>query len=760
MRFSRSAASDAGAPATDPVGTWFAGEAARARGRVTLEDALLGDRFGAYFRHRLRFFLIRYLVASVLAVIKILVLHRLLGAAGFLHVLPFLVLAGLAAGAWWGALEVLRTSVRDLHRWERPAVVAREIASWVVAALVLGLALAAATLVAVVARLLGPPPGGLPGPIDLAIIAVVLRAAFDLPVRAYHAGAYAVRRVYRPLPSILLLEGASVAAMVGLAPLLGAYAFAAAELALASLFAVVSIRYAAGTHRVLGFDVGEAVRAAVRPRRLRREWRRRGSLARDIAATVRAATAPAAAGMLMAVDSLAVLAVVGAITARHSEWLAVLVAAVAPSIRAGFDWSQLVYFDLTRLGGPVLRSLRSRLDRAALRLAVVNGVGFGVVALGVAVLVSVLALGRAEPDLLALVPLAVGSSLLGLGQMEAFTDRAYGRAIAGGAVFAAAVACLPVLAAARLGPLPVLAVAVFVAAGITRALRHRPSGRGIGGRLLLPPEWGARLAAQRRPLVLATARVRQPAVRPGASHPPGLTHAWLIRRLARDLAAGLDEEGFLTVLDGTLMWFEPAARVRLTPGRAMAIAAGRLVDVKSSKAPDAVAAVAVARTWMGTRDRGEDAFPDVATAAREFVRLVPAGIVFDPTAPAPESLRTLPMTERRLVYWAALEYVRTLRPSRDRGRFEVTAWCADGTLRTIFAAERGTARRPELAEWRRRLRAANVVPAAVRVHALSRMQTLPERSAAPVTGFVDIRPPMPILIAARGRARRLLPPWR
>ena len=44
------------------------------------------------------------------------------------------------------------------------------------------------------------------GPVDVAVAAVLIRAGVDLPVRAYHAGAFALRRVYRPWTWILVLE--------------------------------------------------------------------------------------------------------------------------------------------------------------------------------------------------------------------------------------------------------------------------------------------------------------------------------------------------------------------------------------------------------------------------------------------------------------------------------------------------------------------------------------------------------------------------
>ena len=49
---------------------------------------------------------------------------------------------------------------------------------------------------------------------------------------------------------------------------------------------------------------------------------------------------------------------------------------LSPTVRAGMEWAQLLYFDLKRLEIRVFRNLKRRFERAALRLAVVLGVLF------------------------------------------------------------------------------------------------------------------------------------------------------------------------------------------------------------------------------------------------------------------------------------------------------------------------------------------------------------------------------------------------
>ena len=102
----------------DALTRWFEAQATRERRAVLLEDALLGNRFAPYFAYRLRFFLLRYGVASGVQLLKVLLLHRLLGQPGFISLVAVVALASLVSAAWWGALEVLRARVRWLYRFE------------------------------------------------------------------------------------------------------------------------------------------------------------------------------------------------------------------------------------------------------------------------------------------------------------------------------------------------------------------------------------------------------------------------------------------------------------------------------------------------------------------------------------------------------------------------------------------------------------------------------------------------------------------
>src|SRR5204862_5677824 len=71
-------------PAVSELTRWFEHEASRAERIVVLEDALLSGRFWPYFAYRLRYFGLRWAIASILQVVKVVVLRDLFGGDAFI----------------------------------------------------------------------------------------------------------------------------------------------------------------------------------------------------------------------------------------------------------------------------------------------------------------------------------------------------------------------------------------------------------------------------------------------------------------------------------------------------------------------------------------------------------------------------------------------------------------------------------------------------------------------------------------------------
>lgn len=713
------------------VTAWFERQAARERGIVYLEDGLLGGRFGPYFAYRLRFFILRWAVASVLQLVKVLLLRELFAPGEFLSVVSAVAAAGLVSGAWWGALECLRAEVRRSYRVSSRDWTSRLIAGWVSASIRAALLLAGA--VAVGFALMAAWGAG-PDAASLAVGAIVIRVAFELPVRAYHAGVYALRRVYRPFLAILVLETLSVGALVVLARPLGAYAVAASELVVAVAFSLVAVHYTARAGRTLGLRPGSHV--AIRPR-----WSRRGRLGhaarqavRSVPGVIRLGAAPAAAGGLMALDSLVILALAGAAVVQPAgTWAALLVAAISPTIRAGFDWAKLTYFDFKRLDAAWLGVQRRQFDRASVLVALVIAACLWVYA----VIVASLVLGLATPSRAGLACLLVGGSLLGLAQMEAFTREAYRRVAIGGAGLTIALAGAGPAAVRGADPLAFLGLVALAAAVATRvAGRWLPRGRGGPADALLPTEWLTALRSTTGPVTVGVLRIPAAGWGRRPSRPEERSDAWRARRLARRLAEIAGPDGAVTSLPpDRVMWFAPVRDVEsrrrrhvLDAGQALRAAGGRVRHLRTGGPyPDGPTALLEVGAW-GALESARTAPPrpdwpplDPTRLVERFHALLPAGEVLRPgarnpdmAAPAGHGRRRaawLTGRSRRSVLFAAAAYARDLEPDPRALPLEVTAWCPAGRLEILFVADAGAPRKARR-RWRAELRAANLEMAA------------------------------------------------
>ena len=279
-----------------------------------LESALLTNRFGRYFLHRLRFFLLRAVGGSLIRALKVVLIFSLFPREQFLVIIVAQVGATITADLWWGALEQMRSRIRFLQRSGSGHLVPREVGRWLRLALrltALGLGVA---VVWVVVR--ASAAGGL-SVADAVVAAMVASAAIEVTVRAYHSGVYALRRVYRPLPSLLAADVASLVLLVGLWPFVALGAFPMAEIGAGLLAAAISIRYTAQAARLLRFPpVREIIGGA-----------------RDLPSlsALRVAAWPGLAYAVIGVESIVVLASLGRWPASVS--LIVFLAALGPAVR-------------------------------------------------------------------------------------------------------------------------------------------------------------------------------------------------------------------------------------------------------------------------------------------------------------------------------------------------------------------------------------------------------------------------------------------
>jgi hypothetical protein len=662
---------------------WFERQARRERRAVYLEEALLGRRFWRYALYRLRFFFVRYAVASATHAATVLLLYRFFDRTHFVIVLVVYALASVVTGFWWGALEALRAEVRRLYRIRAPHLIPETIGGWLSLSLQLALATAmgASAWLAVQAV-----RAGTLRPAELYVYAILLRLSLQFFTRAFHSGIYAIRRIYRPLPAILAVELLSVVVALLLTPLLGAWALPVGALAAVPTVSGLSVYFTGRAYRFLGLSPRPFVslgRLHLPPRRTLRDFLGGGF-----------------SYALAGVDSLLVL--VFFTTGRHTvgkTGLFALFFLLAPTVRAGSEWAQLLYFDLKRLELRLFRNLLRRFRRSVLQLAVAMGLLFSGVAVSVGALVY-----RGDLSDLAwtLVPFFVAMSLLAAVHIAAYADGSYV------ALALNALLCLGGYVAVRLtvhgNRDTVLLLAAVAFGGVVLLLLRPERLRSGGGRLLAPAEWLADIRTVEAPVTVCAAHFYR-------EDAPDDDDAWRRNQVAVRIARRL-RGGTATLIEpDVLVWFEPGAE---SVGTSVAALSGGLLGWRGScrrtTGRDALREAALTGLLGGAFSdlvRGRRRPLDVDELRRSFARMFTSGIVYAPDEPASPRLAALAVEDKRAAIADAVAFARELRVWRPRSRFHVTALCTAGELRLIFLVSRKAPERLR-ARWEARVVRANL----------------------------------------------------
>jgi len=681
---------------TTDLSEWFDHHARREQRRPSLEEALFNDRFAGYIWYRLRFFLLRYACDSVLCAIRFVFLFRMFSHSQFYTLLVAQTVADMACGFWWGALETMRGQVRQLYRSGRPLQIPRTLGAW----LSLSALLASLVLVggAVWISLTVVHSQGRFDAVDLYMVSIVIGLALMVVTRCYHSGVYAVRRVFRPMSAMMVVELAAFCATLGLWPLLGQWSIPAAAMVSMATTTAVQLRYTHRAYRFLGMKPVDFVSLRARPRL-------RDAMAEFVGAGF--------SNVVISMDSIIVLTL-ATHAGRHSA-LYVLFFAVSPTIRAGYGWAHMFYFDLKRLDTELFGHLRHRFRVRLLTLAGIVGVASWLAAIGIATPVYQHGLGRLYWLLL---PFLLARSLLALGHVSAFTARAYSTVVLSGAVLVMVMVSCVVSGApeqTRLVDVSVATAALGLA--VTVLVHHRPTSRTPAGELLHLSAWLSELASVTQPLVIGVAHLRE-GRRVAAPGQEDVDRAHQ-RELAHQLARRLRRRGRVTLIrPDRIAWYEPRDSVGSVDDEWLIIrGAGLVRGVERSWTPCSGAAAVSAALALGVIDRGapsnghgEPSPRCVGDVHATFRRLFPDGVLYSTDRPAPSAIQRLSPTARRHIVNDAMRFARDYSLSERRSRHEVTALCVRGGLRDVFVVDRR--QNPQArSRWRAFIREANLFAA-------------------------------------------------
>jgi hypothetical protein len=654
------------------IEAWFRKEAARAARTPLLEDALIGARFFPYAAYRLRYFTVRTLLAATLHAVKIVLAFRFFSPRAFVAVLVVQSAATLASGFWWGSLEVFREKVREEYRSGRRRRLDGLIGRWLTTGLHLGIAvfIAAVLFLPACPLLFGRSPSAA----DFFLTAILLRLALDFPGRVYHSGVYAVRRVYRPLLSVILAEILSFATLLSSWPVIGLWSLPLASIVSSLVSTSLVFIYTGRAYRRLDLSPWRKVRLLRHGGRFRSpgfgssEWLTAG-----------------ASYAMMRLDSLLVLVLAFASVPRIRS-AATLIFAAGPLVRAGFDWIQLFYFDLKQLNRPVLRRWREEFER---QVSILSAMVAFILWLPASFIARAFYGPQSWTFFAAFGLFFVGRGWLAAAQMRAYTRGAYVRLFLSGIIILAGHFAAMIFIAGTAEFLAVASVVTLIGGAIAGRLAGESTWRPGHSEPLCLAEWLARTRSLQGSIAVSSAEfVREPSLE--RDHPVRRRERerYILQQIAGIIAAKLDGRGTAAVsAPSRLVWSEPHIRESLLKEEwLLSLGAGRIKRLETTGPQAGGIAALHQAAKMGFFGQSLKPIP-CAYAEKTCGDLFPEVPSFSANSP-PELIRRLSSAERRAILADAAAFASDFRVFRRRSSFDVLAFSENGTPRWIFLLDR------------------------------------------------------------------------
>jgi len=520
------------------IESWLKKVAARDAARPRFDDALITDRGAGYAVYRLKFLSVRMLLRAALHLAEI-VLFSSVFSMGFLA--PVIIVRSLMAlvvSLWWGGLEEMREEVRGAAEKKQWGTVRRVIDAWMSFGLLSGTGMAVLGTLIVLANV--HEVYGL-SVYNAYLIACFLRLGLDVIARTWHSGAFAIRRIYRPMWSLLLTDFFDVALVVALWTTLFVWGFSV------SLLFVGILRFA-----LLVFFVRRTyAESPIPPMRF---FRMLPALVRLPARSVGRFFIHAAANLSSQIDTLLIMALVALSSSREDGFvLALTLYLLRPFMAAGYSWGRLFYFDFVLLKKRYGDFLRQRFLRFMKKTALAYGAVTAL--LGIAWTGWVLPLFMAAPPgnsihrqmvtvAVLLLPFILVRSLFGLHQMQAFSFGRYGYLLR---LTAASLLCIGPCVLLVEHPIALLLLLTVVIALLVVAFpAPGPQKPEIVRQHLSIPAWFAALRAVEGQVVAGVLRIDRRLV------PVARVMGFLAKRFPGLRLARLDRNGLLFFGDASI----------------------------------------------------------------------------------------------------------------------------------------------------------------------------------------------------------------
>lgn len=328
---------------------WFYKQAKRQNRISNLSDALLGSDIWNYLYYRIKFFSLNTLVSLVIHLVEALTILRFLPLSHALVIFLFRILGYLVRGAAWGGLEILRERIRHLYKYKQVQKAELTIGAWTMLMVFVLLII----MVATVAFLLfySPPSIAHRHYITIYLWVVMFDVGLSLLAQVFHAGALAIKRVYRPFWSISLPMIIALLVLVVLAPIIKQYALVVSMLIFGSLSFFLNIKYSLRALSLSDIHVN-----------IKEHWM--GYVAYISRINYQHVWIRLFSGLLMRADAMLVLFMLY----QHAFLLFYL---ILPLLRSGFKWPRLFYYDFIKLRSLSYYKFESRFSRHIILLSII-----------------------------------------------------------------------------------------------------------------------------------------------------------------------------------------------------------------------------------------------------------------------------------------------------------------------------------------------------------------------------------------------------
>ena len=327
---------------------------------ITLERAFLTHEYFKYIFFRLRLFFLNAFGNFLIHALEFYLILNFMDEKWLMASLLLSTFKIIIQGAWWGGLEQMRSEIRVFREESRSHLIAKVISRWLSGSVYIAGGLFLTFISLIVSHLLWT--GDSLSPFHFYALSIAFLSSASIVVRTYHSGAFALRRVYRPVLSIVGIRFLGFFLTLLLFPIFPKMALPLVILLNGSLGLFLTYHYTARAHKAL------RIRGLAFDFRRKVVWR--GFFKKlDISFYLAALSSG-----LMRFDAKIVILILYTLKdSSDSSALFLFFYLIRPLIQMSHDWAQLFYFDSVKLDLNSFKNLKLKFEKSVAEAALLMG---------------------------------------------------------------------------------------------------------------------------------------------------------------------------------------------------------------------------------------------------------------------------------------------------------------------------------------------------------------------------------------------------